>query len=99
MSRGFGWVERALLRCLQRKGYAATVGDLARRFYDVSVWERPTDSQRQTVIRAVRALAKAGYPIGWLGSERQGAELVIYRSDSESSRKVAEQITKRIPVG
>ena len=97
MSRGPGYIQRRLMGTLERRAYAARVGDLCRRFYHLSAWESPSDTQRQTVIKAVKRLAALGYPIGSIKSEVRGSELVIYQINSKVSRKAAEQLTRPIP--
>jgi hypothetical protein len=99
MSRGPGYIQRRLMGALERRAYAARVGDLCCRFYHLSAWESPSDTQRQTVIKAVKRLAALGYPIGSIKSEVRGSELVVYRINSKPSREQAEELAKAPTAG
>lgn len=68
MSRGPGHVERKLMAALSPGGFLwssyATVSRIAARIYEVSEAD-PTPSQRVSVNRALRSLARKGAPIEW----------------------------------
>jgi hypothetical protein len=77
MSRGLGFLQRRLLLCLERRGYAASIGSLCTRIYDLAGWQRPDINQRHSVIRACRLLIAAGFPLALMESKGHGSELIV----------------------
>jgi hypothetical protein len=93
MSKGPGVLQRKLLSYFRRNGYGAAVTELCQCAHELWPYEVEI-SHRKTVIRAVKALAQSGYPLSTMESARMGCELIVYKTNSANSRKVAEELCK-----
>src|ERR1700736_5224183 len=90
MSKGIGEVQRRLKNFFwHNPEIAITAKELC-----ISACWSYKRSKRVSLIRAAKALAERGFPIGWMQASRSGATLVFYRSDNKRSVRRAEMMCR-----
>ena len=93
MSRGQGWLERAIEALFDtERDNAFTLGELCERIYGIKE-NRPRPAQRNAVTRAARNVATRRPEIQVLQSQSHGRALVFFRHDEVMSYGMAQPKT------
>jgi hypothetical protein len=82
MSKGPGVIQRGVIELFRRRPFAVfTLERLTQKLFGDS-----TRTQRISVMRAVRSLAKSGVlPLTWKERKERGAPLIVWRTDNETA--------------
>ena len=105
MSKGLGKVQKSVLRHFRRRPDGAVALPILCSCVGLPVEDKRggptgkcggTHSAKVSLMRAIKGLAEAGYPISWQVADKwQGAPVIVFRSDSAEAVAEAKEMCDR----